>query len=346
MFIRTYLLILILNLGFIFQGCAGLEYLDGSSKEEIARFKMSKEEMWNEMKRQKRGNINLRRQISILRKESQRIRDENKNKMESITVQIKLLNEQISKLEEEQQRIRDENQALAKKQNRLQHYETLLSRLHELEKEIRELKLKMPIGHGSLSSSKPQPLKNVTHSCENTLELKQSIKKLQSHFGLIVEEFAVIIDVSEQSLYLVKGKEIIKTYPISTSKYGVGSKEESKKTPLGTHYIFKKIGEGTKIGTVFKSGINTGNIARIYTDSTDIQQDLITTRIIRLKGLEPGINKGKGIDSYDRRIYIHGPQEEGLIGTPASNGCIRMKNDDVIELFDLVSKGTLVEIQK
>ena len=65
-----------------------------------------------------------------------------------------------------------------------------------------------------------------------------------------------------------------------------------------------------------------------------------------LEGLEVGINKGKGIDSYERRVYIHGTPEEGLIGTPASHGCIRMRNTDVVELFDTVSKGTLVEIRK
>ncbi|MFQ6092176.1 MAG: L,D-transpeptidase family protein, partial [bacterium] len=103
---------------------------------------------------------------------------------------------------------------------------------------------------------------------------------------------------------------------------------------------------GAKIGAIFKSGLNTGEIAKIYTDSTDVQEDLITSRIMWLEGLEAGINKGRDIDSYDRRIYIHGTPEEGLIGVPVSHGCIRMRNKDVIELFDLVSKGTLVEIQK
>ena len=282
MFIRAYLLVLILNLGLIFQGYASLEYSDGSSREKIKRFKISKDEMWNEIKRQ----------------------------------------------------------------NGLQPYKTFLSRFHEFEKEIWGLTLKIPIGHSGPYSSKSQTLKNVKHSYENTLELKQSLKKLRSHFGLQEYELAVIIDVSKQSLYLVKGEEIIKTYPVSTSKYGLGNKEGSKKTPLGSHRIFDKIGEGAKIGTVFKSGFNTGNIAKIYVDSTDVPEDLIITRILRLKGLEPGINKGKGIDSYDRHIYIHGLQEEGLIGTPSSNGCIRMKNDDVIEFFNLVRKGTLVEIQE
>ena len=93
-------------------------------------------------------------------------------------------------------------------------------------------------------------------------------------------------------------------------------------------------------------GINTRRIAEIYIDSTDLEEDPITTRIMWLEGLEAGINRGKGIDSYKRHIYIHGTPEGGLIGQPASHGCIRMRNKDVIELFDLVSKDTLVEIQE
>jgi len=177
-------------------------------------------------------------------------------------------------------------------------------------------------------------------------ELKQSVRKLRSQFGLKPDKFAIIVDVSEQKLYLIKGEEIVRSYWVSTSKYGIGNKEGSNKTPLGTHRICEKIGKGAKMGSIFKSGINTGKIAKIYTDSTDIQEDLITTRIMWLEGLEIGINKGKGIDSYERRIYIHGTPEEGLIGAPASHGCIRTRNKDVLQLFDLVPKGTLVEIQK
>jgi len=145
---------------------------------------------------------------------------------------------------------------------------------------------------------------------------------------------------------LLKSEEVIRTYPVSTSKYGIGNKEGSNKTPLGTHRIYEKVGEGVKIGTIFKARISAGRIAKIYRDSTDVEQDFVITRIMCLEGLEPGINEGKGIDSRDRRIYLHGTPEEGLIGKPASHGCIRMKNDDVVELFDLVKIGTLVEIKE
>ncbi|GAH92165.1 unnamed protein product [marine sediment metagenome] len=135
-------------------------------------------------------------------------------------------------------------------------------------------------------------------------------------------------------------------YPVSTSKYGVGNEKNSMKTPLGTHFIAEKIGDGAKIGTIFELCENTGEIAEIYTDAKDIKEDVITTRILWLKGIVPGVNEGEGVDSYNRHIYIHGSPEEGLIGTPASNGCIRMKNKDIIELFDSISEGTLVGIHE
>jgi len=202
-----------------------------------------------------------------------------------------------------------------------------------------------------MGCSEPDPnretkvLENSLAPQENLLAWGKSLKKLQSQFGLESKQFEILISISKQKLYLVKGKKNVATYPVSTSKYGIGNKAGSNKTPLGTHRISEKIGKDTVMGTIFKSCINTGKVAKIYTDRTDIQKDLITSRIMWLKGLEAGINKGRGIDSYESRIYIHGTPEEGLVGKPESHGCKRMRNKDVIELFDLVAKGTLVEIQ-
>lgn len=168
-----------------------------------------------------------------------------------------------------------------------------------------------------------------------------NIRKLREQFGLEADKYAIVVSISKQSLHLIKGKKIIRRYPVSTSKYGLGNKDGSNKTPLGMHCISNKIGKNAEIGSIFKSCRNTRKIAKIGADS---DKDLITTRILRLRGLEKGINKGKGIDSYKRCIYIHGTAEEHLIGKPASHGCIRMKNRDVIELFDLVTRGTLVKI--
>jgi lipoprotein-anchoring transpeptidase ErfK/SrfK len=170
--------------------------------------------------------------------------------------------------------------------------------------------------------------------------------KLREKFGLEADQHATIVDVSEQRLYLVSDTQVVKTYPVSTSKYGVGSRAGSNKTPLGTHRIASKKGKGAPIGTIFKARANTGKIAKIYEDTTKLDQDLVTTRLMWLEGLEPGVNKGKGIDSYRRYIYIHGTPEEGLIGQPRSHGCVRMKNQDIIDFFNWVSVGTLVEIQR
>lgn len=159
-------------------------------------------------------------------------------------------------------------------------------------------------------------------------------------------EFIITINTSRQELFVFEGREIIRIYPVSTSRYGVGNQRNSDKTPLGTHFIVAKIGKEAKIGTIFEHRKNTGQIAEIYTDTTHIKEDLITTRILWLKGIVLGLNEGGEVDSYARCIYIHGTPEEGLIGTPASKGCIRMKNRDIFELFNLVPEGTLVGIHE
>ena len=153
------------------------------------------------------------------------------------------------------------------------------------------------------------------------------------------------IDISLQRLYLVDNSTIISSYPISSSKYGEGSKQNSFKTPLGSHMIKEMIGDQVPKNTIFISRINTQREAKIIHDQENSDNDYVTTRIMWLDGLEDGKNKGKGVDSYNRYIYIHGTHEEGLIGQKASHGCIRMFNSDVIELFNVVKKGTKVYIR-
>ena len=154
----------------------------------------------------------------------------------------------------------------------------------------------------------------------------------------------IIVSIKNQELYYIIDGKIIKKYLISSSEYGIGSKEGSNKTPLGLHRIKKKAGgnvpeNGRMIGRVF-----TGEICKIYHDETRSKTDDITSRILWLEGLEAGKNKGKGIDSFERYIYIHGTTEEGRIGIPSSHGCIRMRNKDVIDLYKEVKVGTLVLI--
>ena len=155
----------------------------------------------------------------------------------------------------------------------------------------------------------------------------------------------IIVDISEQRLYLFNNDNLVQSFPVSTSKYGEGQIENSFKTPLGLHEIKEKIGDKAPINTIFTARENTNKRAEIQINPNDTEDDFVTSRILWLDGLENGINRGAGVDSYSRYIYIHGTHEEGLIGQKASHGCIRMFNNDVIELFDMVSEGTKVQIR-
>lgn len=146
----------------------------------------------------------------------------------------------------------------------------------------------------------------------------------------------LLVSVKSQKLYHLNNYTVIEEYPISTSKYGLGSTPRSFKTPLGLFSVTSKHGSNEVIGTVFYNAEPSSEVATIYTDQTDTEEDKITSRVIKLDGLEPGKNKGPGVDTYSRKIYIHGTDEEGLIGKPASHGCIRMKNEDIILLFEKI----------
>ena len=159
------------------------------------------------------------------------------------------------------------------------------------------------------------------------------------------ENTHIEVDISEQRLYLVENSLIKASYPISTSKFGEGNIENSFKTPLGEHSIKEMIGEEAELNTIFTSRINTMRSATIIDQFEDTDNDYVTSRIMWLDGEEDGFNKGGNVDSFRRYIYIHGTHEEGLIGTKASHGCIRMFNYDVIELFNIVNIGTKVLIR-
>jgi lipoprotein-anchoring transpeptidase ErfK/SrfK len=158
------------------------------------------------------------------------------------------------------------------------------------------------------------------------------------------DELRIEIDISNQRLYVIQNSAQTHSFAISSSKYGEGSTANSFKTPLGKHSVKTMIGENALKNTIFISRINTKRQADIIESFNDSSDDYVTSRIIWLTGEEPGFNSGEGIDSYNRYIYIHGTHEEGLIGTKASHGCIRMFNDDVIKLYSMIKKGTKVDI--
>jgi lipoprotein-anchoring transpeptidase ErfK/SrfK len=145
-------------------------------------------------------------------------------------------------------------------------------------------------------------------------------------------------------MYHIKEGAIVKKYIISSSEYGTGSVDGSNKTPLGLHKVKEKHGDNIPINGKMTGRVFYGDMATIYTDKTKSITDNVTSRIFWLEGLEKGKNKGEGIDSYKRYIYIHGTSEEGRLGTPASHGCIRMRNKDVIDLYKIIEVDTLVLI--
>jgi lipoprotein-anchoring transpeptidase ErfK/SrfK len=156
---------------------------------------------------------------------------------------------------------------------------------------------------------------------------------------------SITINIANQTLVLLDGDgKQLKHYPVSTSKYGTGNQNGSEKTPTGLHRIKDKIGGAMPIYEVFEGRMPRGSLQDMQAQGVELPDDVITSRIMWLEGMEPGRNQGGYVDTYSRYIYIHGTSEEDKIGTPASIGCIRMLNADIVELFRLVESGTEVNI--
>src|ERR1700759_5168059 len=145
----------------------------------------------------------------------------------------------------------------------------------------------------------------------------------------------VVISARDQKLAVLENNRLVATYPVSTSKYGLGDGRGSYRTPLGEMEVATKIGDGAASGSVFKDRRRTGEIVRVNAPG----RDPIVTRIIWLRGLER-----QNANAFSRDIYIHGTPEERNIGRPASYGCIRMRSTDVIHLYSLIGTGAQVPI--
>jgi lipoprotein-anchoring transpeptidase ErfK/SrfK len=146
----------------------------------------------------------------------------------------------------------------------------------------------------------------------------------------------IVINISKQQLYLYEGETLLKTYPISTGKFGAGNNPRTGRTPLGKHIISDKLGENAKKGTIFNEHGRSPRIKKNLRSGA-----FMTSRILKLRGIAKD-NK----TTEQRGIYIHGTSAEHRLGKAVSNGCIRMKNDHIIYLFDQVKIGTLVEIKR
>ena len=150
----------------------------------------------------------------------------------------------------------------------------------------------------------------------------------------------VVVDIGRQRLALIVEGVLMIDDAVSTAVKGIGGEQGSEKTPPGWHRVHGKIGAGEPEGTVFVGREPTGEIWHGEPGAAD----LVLTRILTLDGLEEGINRGAGVDSLGRFIYVHGTNHESLLGTPSSHGCVRMGSKAVTALFDCVRVGDCVAI--
>jgi len=156
----------------------------------------------------------------------------------------------------------------------------------------------------------------------------------------------VRVNLTHQILELWQGAARLRRYSVSTGLAGAGEGYGSGCTPRGLHRVRLRIGAGCPIGTVFVGRRPTGEVYGPALTEACPGRDWILTRILWLTGLESGRNRGGDCDTLRRFIYIHGCADSAPMGVPLSQGCIRMRNADLVELFDLVPNGTLVEISE
>lgn len=154
----------------------------------------------------------------------------------------------------------------------------------------------------------------------------------------------ITVDFRNQRLRLLDGDEILMDVPVSTAGNGPGERMGSECTPRGRHLVRAKIGDGAPIGSIFVGRRATGERFHPRLRAQHPDRDWILTRILWLSGLEPGRNRLGDVDTMRRFIYIHGCPDDVVLGTRGSHGCIRMRNTDVVELFDHVPVGTAVLI--
>ena len=169
--------------------------------------------------------------------------------------------------------------------------------------------------------------------------LPEACLATRHRLGLAPTKHVLTVNIAAQTLALFADGRLVREMPASTSRFGIGQAEGSNCTPLGLHRIAEKIGGGEPAGTVFKSRRPVG-----HTSDPIYAQAKITTRILWLEGLEPGLNQGGQVDSHARYIYIHGTGDQSTIGQPASHGCIHLADEDLIPLFELLAAGSLVWI--
>lgn len=172
-------------------------------------------------------------------------------------------------------------------------------------------------------------------------ELQQTYQFRCDRLGIKPTDACLLISLQDYTLSLLQDGIEVKVYPVALSQNPPSCVAGSEGTPCGLHTIAEKIGGDQPSGMVFRGRVPTG---QHYSEISEGGTNLITSRILRLRGLEPGLNAGPGCDTYDRLVYIHGTNHEDRMGAPLTAGCPVMRNADVIDLFERVESGTHVFI--
>ena len=155
----------------------------------------------------------------------------------------------------------------------------------------------------------------------------------------------IVVDIAQERLYLFVSGRLSASWPVSTSLRGIGEIQGSLRTPVGVFRIVRKVGAGQPDDEILRGEVPTHQVARLVTAPDDpAASAFILGRALVLEGLQPGWNEGGDVDTYNRHIYIHGTANIGMLGRPASEGCVQMAPQAVVRLFDMVPRGTLVMI--
>lgn len=162
--------------------------------------------------------------------------------------------------------------------------------------------------------------------------------------GIKPADRVLVARIGTQTLQLYRNNQLAQAYPTSTSKRPPSNVKDSLGTPRGLHVIAERIGAGQPPGMVFKARVPTGRHFMEFGEEANRDNNFVTTRILWLRGLEPGVNAGGDVDSFERYIYIHGTNHEDRIGEPQSAGCVLLRNLDMIALYEEVRVGDLVFI--
>ncbi len=174
----------------------------------------------------------------------------------------------------------------------------------------------------------------------------EQVNQTCARLGIKPGERVLTVRIDTATMQFYRRGELVRAYPVSTSKRPPSNVKNSLGTPRGLHEIAERIGAGQPPGMVFKARVPTGrHFSELLTSDDGRADNLITSRILWLRGLEPGINRGGDVDTYERYVYLHGTNHGDRIGEPLSAGCVLLRDLDIIQLYEEVRVGDLVWIE-